>query len=884
MHHTATSSRLSALLSLLPALLIISVFTHALPSAAQTAPGLGYYLPGDVIYNPAIPTPQSVFGFEVGEWHVRHDLLREYMMAVAASSDRVTIAEYGRSYEGRRQHLLTITSPRNQARIEEIRERHLQLTDPARSGELNVEEMPAVVWLGYSVHGNEPSGSNAAPLSVYYYAAATGPEIEELLENTVILVDPSINPDGLDRFASWVNTNRSFHQNTDPDTREHRENWPGSRTNHYWFDLNRDWMPIQHPESRGRIAKYNHWMPHVLTDHHEMGTQATYFFQPGIPSRNNPLTPERNFELTAKLAEYHADFLNRIGSLYYTKESFDDFYPGKGSTYPDLRGTIGILFEQASSRGHLQDSQHGEVSFPFTIKNQFLTSLSTVQGAYELRADFSTFMRDFYRTAIEEARRSNIRGYVFGDADDPARVYHLLDILRGHQIEVHRLDRDITADGHRFEAGRAWVVPAEQPQYRFLTSLFETRTEFTDSLFYDISTWNLPMAFNIPYAELRGRAWNRNLMGERLGEPEFPSGIFYNIPEAYAYVFEWDGYYAPRALNRLLERDVRVMVASRPFAAATVNGRRDFTYGTILVPTGTQDRIGRVELNRIMQSIADEDAIDVYALETGLSLDGIDLGSPNFNSLRKPNMMVVVGSGVSAGEAGEIWHQYDQRYRIPVSMVDVEQFNSSSLERYNTIVMVNGNYNRVSQGAVERLRRWVSAGGTLIAQKNATQWAVNNNLATASFKRGDDDDEGGSTGESPAPRPYTDAALNRGAQMIGGSIFQARLDLTHPLAYGFRRELISVFRNNTLMMEPPKSPYAAPLRYTSDPLLSGYISSQNLERVRDIPGIVVSGVGSGRTILMSDIPHFRAFWFGTNKLFANAVFFGHTISGWTIER
>jgi hypothetical protein len=855
--------------------------------------GLDYYLPQDVTYNADIPTPQSVFGFEVGEWHVRHDQLLQYMEAVAAASDRVTITPYGRSYEGRQQVLLTISSPQNQENIEQIRERHLQLTDPDVSGGLDISGMPAVVWLGYSVHGNEPSGSNAAPLSAYYFAAAQGPEMDDLLENTVILIDPSINPDGLDRFASWVNQNRSFEQNTDPDTREHRENWPGSRTNHYWFDLNRDWMPVQHPESRGRIEMYNQWMPNVLTDHHEMGTGSTFFFQPGIPSRNNPLTPERNFELTARLAEYHADMLNSVGSLYYSKESFDDFYPGKGSTYPDLRGTIGILFEQASSRGHLQESSHGEVSFPFTIRNQFLTTLSSVRGTYALRAELHTFMRDFYRSAAVEAEQSDIRGYVFGDASDPARVWHLIDILQAHQIEVYPLERDLEAGGTRFEAGRAWVVPAAQPGYRLLTSFFEKRTTFTDSLFYDISAWTLPLAFNIPYAELQGRAWNRNLFGpEPAGSPEFPSGMFHNVPDAYAYVFEWDGYYAPRALNRLLTNDIRTQVASRPFTAGTANGSRDFTAGTILVPAGPRDAAGRQDLDRILQTIADEDAIDVYALETGLSLDGIDLGSPNFNSLRKPGIMIVTGSGMSQSEAGEIWHQFDQRYRIAVSMVDIDRLGSADLSRYNTIVLVNGNYSRITPGTVERLRRWVSSGGTLIAQKNAVRWAVNNNLASASFRRagsdenGDDDNEGSEkekdSESAREPRPYIDAAPARGAQLIGGAIFEARLDLTHPMAYGYRSGNISIFRNSTMMLEAPGNPYSAPLRYTSEPLLSGYISEPNLARLADSAGIVVSGVGSGRTILLADNHNFRAFWFGTNRLFANAVFFGHTISGNTV--
>jgi hypothetical protein len=509
------------------------------------------YMPKDVTYNPAIPTPSSVIGFEVGFRHVRHDQLVNYMYAVAEASDRITITEYARTHGMRPLLLLTITSPSNQLNIETIRQNHLQLSDPATSSNQNTDTMPVVVWHGYSVHGNEPSGANASMLTVYYLAAAEGPFIDKLLDDAVILVDPSINPDGLDRFAHWANMHVGKNKVADPNHREHLEVWPNGRTNHYWFDLNRDYMPVQHPESRGRIAKYHSWKPNIYNDFHEMGTNSTYFFQPGIPSRNFPLTPERTFELTHKIAEFHAKELNAVGSLYYTKESFDDFYIGKGSTYPDINGSVGILYEQGSSRGHIQESQYGLVTFPFTIQNQFLASISTMKAAVELRKPLLDHQREFFRSAIQEASASQIRGYVFGDEHDAARNMHLIDILRMHEIDVYELASDFSINDQSFKRGSAYIVPTNQKQYRFITALFETRTEFTDSLFYDVSTWTLPLAFNIPYSELRGRIWNNAYVGDMVQNADMPEGAMIGGRSSYAYAFEWDGYYAPKLANTL---------------------------------------------------------------------------------------------------------------------------------------------------------------------------------------------------------------------------------------------------------------------------------------------------------------------------------------------
>lgn len=834
---------------------------------------MDYYLPQDVTYNSEIPTPEEVIVMVPGEWHVRHDQLVHYMRTLAEVSDRVSLTEFGETYEDRSLLYLTITSPDNHQNIEQVRSNHVALSDPDQSENLNTEEMPIVLYMGYSIHGNEPSGSNASMLVAYHLAAAQGPEIEEMLNNSVILLDPSLNPDGLNRFASWANTHKSKNVVADPNSMELNERWPSGRTNHYWFDLNRDWMPVQHPTSQGRIENFHHWKPNILTDHHEMGSDATFFFQPGIQSRTHPLTPTRNQDLTKAIAGYHADLLDEEQRLYYSEESFDDFYYGKGSTYPDINGGIGILFEQASSRGHAQETIHGVMTFPFTIKNHFLSSLSTLKAAQDLRVDILNYQRSFFQEAAREASNASIRGYVYGDSADPARTHHFTEMLKRHEIEVYELAQDLEADGNQFQSGSAFVIPTDQKQHRFIEALFERRTTFTDSLFYDVSTWTMPYAFDLPFAELEGRSYSSNLLGTAVeGLPEFPEGEVVGGRTDYAYLFEWDGYYAPRAVNRLLNDGVRVKVAAKPFSSVIASGVKEFDYGTILVPVGPQ----KVESGRIyelMQQAASEDGLNVYAIRTGLTQSGMDLGSRNFENLQKPNVALIAGDGVSSYEVGEAWHLMDQRYAMTPTLLTKDRLAYADISRYNVMVMVNGGYNDLSDGSVEKIKNWVREGGTLIATKYAINWAKSNGLANIEFLEEEEDSS------EVVTQPYADRSAAQGAQYIGGSIFNTKLDLTHPLGYGYNDDDLTVFRNSTLFMKKAQNPYATPLYYTNEPLASGYISDENLEKLKGTAGIVVSGMGSGKVITMTDNPNFRAFWYGTNKLFMNAIFFGQTISG-----
>ncbi len=856
--------------------LFISLYLFSTFLSGQEGKDLSYYLPAEASYDEKIPTPESVLGYKVGKWHVRHDQLVSYMKALAASSERVSITTYAHSYEDRPLLLLTITSPENQKNIEQIRQEHIALSDPEKSKDIEIKDMPLVVYMGYGVHGNEPSATNSTLLVAYHLAALQGEEINDWLNKTVVLLDPSINPDGNARFAAWVNSQKSKNLIASPYSREHIETWPRGRTNHYWFDLNRDWLLVQHPESQGRIQQFQRWRPNILTDYHEMGTNATYFFQPGIPTRTHPLTPKENYELTGKIAQFHAQALDDIGSLYYSRESFDDFYYGKGSTYPDAHGSIGILFEQASSRGHLQESDHGLLAFPFTIRNQVATSLSTFQAAQKHRLELLDYQRRFYTSALEDAQKDTVKAYVVSSGKDPARFFHFLELLHRHKIDVHHLAERLVLEGEVYAAENSCIVSLSQPQYRLIKALFEKRTSFVDNLFYDVSAWTMPLAHNLAYLELDEKVYRSSLLGEKMGEAKAPQGKLLGGEKPYAYLFEWYGYYAPRSLNRLLANDFIVKVATQPFICGTGKEQIKFSRGTILVPVGVQKKAKLAELKSIIEKITNEDGVDVHALRTGLNPQGIDLGSPNFTKVDSPKALILVGDGVNGYDAGEIWHLFDQRLNIDLVLVRARDLKWVDWSKHQTLILADGSYS-IGDKDLQNIQGWVKNGGTIVAFKSAISWVANNGLAKIQWVE-DEVVEG-----KAERRSYAKLAQDFGEQYIGGTIVQARLDLTHPLAYGYERDKMALFQRGTLFFHPSENVYATPIVYTEKPLLAGYISAKNEAKLKNSAAVVVCSVGAGRTICLGNNTNFRAFWLGSNKIFLNAVFFGPLIDSSATE-
>jgi hypothetical protein len=827
---------------------------------------LKYYLPDSVSYNPAIPKPKDVIYHEVGEWHVTHDRLVNYMKALAAAApDRIKLEIMGFTYESRPQLLLIITSPKNQQRLEEIRQQHIQLTDPAKSGSLNIDNMPIVVYIGHSIHGNESSGANAALLSAYYLAAAQGKQIDELLDNVVILFDPSFNPDGLQRFSTWANQHKSKNLVSDPNSREFNEVWPGGRFNHYWFDLNRDWLPAVHVESQNRLEWFHKWRPNILTDHHEQGSNATFFFQPGVASRVNPLTPERNQELTAKLAKFHAAFLDRIGSLYFTKENYDDFYYGKGSTYPDINGAIGILFEQASSRGHLQQTANGLLSFPFTIKNQFTTTLSTLEGAKALRKEFLQWQRDFYKNSVTEAAADPVKAYIFGNTGDQKTIYEFATMLGRHRIDVYSFKNQVNISGNSYDPHESYVVPLNQPQYKVIKAIFSKTLNYKDSLFYDITAWTMPLAFGINSDEMNAAQLNQASPGSPVVN-NMPSGTVI-ARSGYGYLMDWRGFNAPAALYELLDNGINVKVAMGKFEMMVGGRAVKFNYGTILVPLQLQ-AAGSDKVLTVLQKVTTKYAVNIYSLEGGNALSGIDAGSSKFAPVTKPAIAMLVGQGVNATDAGEAWYLLDQRMNIPATHLEIPVFNRIELNRYNTIIMVGGTYTDLNK---DKLKNWVQSGGTLVLTEEAINWAAQNGISDVKFKRAK------SPADSVQRLSYVDREQIDGAQQVYGAIFGAEIDNTHPLAYGYTQKTVSLFKANRVFMEKSKNPYATPFYYGNNPLQSGWVSRENKEAIKNSAAVIVNTVGAGRVINIADNPNFRAFWLGGTKLFMNSIFFGRII-------
>ena len=831
-------------------IIYLYILSFTLISFGQENISLDYYFSQQDIstLNKDIPSPESVIGHPVGKWHISHDKLVEYMRKLASTSERITIEERGKTFEDRPLILLTITSKKNQQNINQIQKNHIDQTNGILTPKIDT---PLVVYQGFSIHGNEPSGSNSALLLAYYLAASNDDFVNKLLSNTIILLDPSFNPDGLQRFAYWANTNKNINLNPDSNDREYNEVWPGARTNHYWFDMNRDWLPVQLPESRARINTFHKWLPNILTDHHEMGTNSTFFFQPGVPSRTHPLTSKLNQDITRKISKYHVKALDEIGSLYYSEERFDDFYYGKGSTFPDINGGIGILFEQASSRGHIQNSDNGILTFPFTIKNQLTAGLSTLDAALNMRNEILDYQYNFYKKSREEGRKQKKSAIIFGDEKDAAKTYHLAEILKRHKIKFHHIRNNFSKDKINYKKNYSFVVPKDQKNFKLINAMFEKRTTFQDSLFYDVSAWTFPLAFNLDY----NMEISMDIAGKEVSELNKPLGIV-KSKSNYAYLMSWNEYYSPSVLNEILDNNIIAKVALKEFK---LNDKK-YDYGTILIPVKNQN-ISSNSLFEMLNSLAVENNLIIDGVDTGLA-DGIDLGSTEFKTINKQKVAVLVGEGINSYDAGEIWHLFDVRYGITITKLDVKSISKADLSKYSSIIMPSS-YG-LSDINTAKIIKWTEQGGNLIAFKNSLNWISKNKLLDLKFKTKKIQTKNIS---------FAQKENHFGAQVIGGAIFEAKLDLSHPINFGYKNKNISLFRNTTIFMDQDNISYNNPIIYSENPLLSGYISKENLEIIKSTVPFKTGAYKKGQVTCFSDNTNFRAFWYGTNKLLMNAIYF-----------
>ena len=815
-----------------------------------------YFLENYKPFNNSILSPEEFLGYEIGFQHTRHDQIVSYLTYLSTVSNKADLINYGKTHEGRNLVILTITSESNLNNLDDIQKEHLQYTIPGNSVTLN-KDLPIIINLGYGVHGNEPSSSEAAMLTAYTLVASMNKKIEKFRQHSVVFIDPTINPDGRDRHTQWANQNKSINLVADQYDSEHNEAWPRGRTNHYWFDLNRDWLLAVNPESRNKLKWFHNWYPNVVTDFHEMGTNSNYFFEPMKTNASvNPLIPEENYNvLSPKFAEYYVKALDSIGSFYYTKESFDETYPGYGSSYPDVQGALAILFEQASSRGHLQETNYGTISFGFTIRNQYLSSIATVEAAVDNKEILRDYQKRFFDSSLKEFKDDKVKAYEFGDLYDQNRNKAFIDKLLIHNVKV-------------YESKGKYIVPVNQTQSRMVKNFFETYDKYVDSVFYDASAWSMSNFYNMKSKKLK----NFNIESEVLSTNNLVKNVKVNKSE-YSYILDWDDYNSVATLNYLQKNNLITYSAFKPFSVKVneTSGIKNFNYGSILIPVSKQ-KMSSEKLYKIIKTAQEKFNVPIYNSKSGFSIKGIDLGSNNFRINKPVKVGLLVGEGVNSYEAGEVWHLMDTRIHMPLSKIRLSQFSRVPLDKYTTLIIVSGSYNQLTKTDIEKINNWVKKGNTLITIAKGSSWAIEKELVKESLLEPSND-------SIFSRKNYVSAAENIGRERIGGAILKVDIDLTHPLAFGYRDSSIPVYKNNNVFINKTKDHYSSVGVYSKDPHIDGYISEKNLKNnFKNTASLIVSRLGSGRVVMFADNPNFRGSWYGTNKLFLNAIFFGNNIN------
>ena len=837
-------------------LLLAALLLLPFAAAAQTA----YYFPdaAEADFDPAIPTPEAFLGYPIGSHYTRHDRIVDYLRELDRLSDRIELQEIGRSYEERPLLAVLVTSPGNHARREQLRAAHATLADPAAPA-IDTAQVPVVVGLYYSVHGNETSSGEAMLLTAWYLAASRAPEVQRWLDASIVLIDPAQNPDGRDRAANWHNAWKSNPPVADPLDKEHVEPFPMGRTNHYFTDLNRDWLAVTQRETRPKIALFHQWLPNVQIDFHEMGAASTYYFEPSPSNMHSPLLPRASYDFNVTLARYHAQALDALGSLYYTRENFDNFSPVYGSTYPDFHGGVGVTVEQGSSRGLVQDTAAGPLAFRFTIRNQLAVGLGTIRGAVAERAGLFALQKDFFRSALAQGRRHDSAAFVFGDVHDATLSRQLLDLLLLHRVEVHALASETTVEGRRFVPGHAWVVPAAQTQFRLVHAIFEDTPEVKESV-YGSTSYAIAPAYGLQFAALRHVPASA---GRVTALPETVSGVS-GGPARYAYALDWRDAAAPRVLAALLARDIRVRSAFQPFTARVADGQHAFSYGTLVVPVAGQP-LDAAALHAVVDTAAREAGVAVHALATGQSIAGVDLGSDSVRPLRAPKIALVMGQGVNATEIGSTWFALSEHVGWPATRLDPSQLARVPLDAYTSLVLAGGNYGDWSEATVGALRRWVEAGGSLVTFGSASQWVIEKKLADglAEVPAKDADDSG--RADFGARRELL--AEDR----ISGNLVSADADISHPLAFGVPRRAIVVNKETDVVLPAAKDRFSTVVRIDDAPRVNGFLSPRNRARLPGAPWAVVAATGRGNVVLFADDPAHRKYWRGTERLLLNAL-------------
>jgi hypothetical protein len=793
-----------------------------------------------------LKSPSDFLGYELGTQFTRHHQVVDYYEYLAkAAADRVKLTVYGETNERRPLILAYVSSVENLANLETIRQNHLK--DIEGTGDAS----KAIVWLSYNVHGNESVSTEASMKTIYELLT----QKSNYLENTLVIMDPCVNPDGRDRYVNWYNQFKNTPNQVDPNSKEHHEGWLSGRSNHYMFDLNRDWAWLTQIESQQRLKMFNQWLPHVHVDFHEQGVNSPYYFAPAAEPYHEVITDfQRDFQVT--LGRNHAKYFDANGWFYFTKEVFDLLYPSYGDTYPIYNGAIGMTYEQGGSGQAglgIKTAIGDTLTLTDRIDHHFTTGLSTVEVSSQNAGKLNEEFRKFHQN-----KDFTYKSYVLkGDKD---KLGALKSLLEKHNIAYGDLSSG-SYKGHSYSSGShgnlsinkdGMVVSTDQPKGTLVKVLFEPNAKLSDSLTYDITAWSLPYAYGLDAIATSSSVASQNER-ENISSPDIESG-------SYAYLTDWNSMEDARFLAALLNEGIRVRKADHPF---TVEGK-SFERGSLIITKGDNENKG--DFIRTLQNIATKFDKDITSTATGFVDSGKDFGSSSIQMITKPKVAVLSGGPTSTLRFGEVWHFFEQQLHYPLTVIDDEYSDRVDLNEYDVFVLPDGRYgNYFNEDELTELKNWVRSGGKIIAMGGSID-ALDGEKGFAIKKKKLAEKEG----EENSPQPYKDWERERIKGAITGAIFKTKVDNTNPLAYGYGSDYFSL-KLGSSAYEYLNNGNAVYLEQNTKPF-SGFAGVDAQERISESLVYGVENHGRGQIIYMVDNPLFRGFWENGKLFFANALF------------
>ena len=836
--------------------------------------------------DPRVPTPEKVLGFRIGDRFVTHAEVGTYLRAVAAAApERVRVETYGRTPEGRELLLAVVTSPENHARFEEHSEGIRSIFSPSSAKPAAPPAgLPLFVWFSYGVHGDEASSPDAAIATLYHLAASRDAETAERLRRVVVTMDPMVNPDGRMRYLSWLSTAVTGAPDPNPDAREHHPAWPRGRTNHFGFDLNRDWAWVTQAETLARIARYRKTPPQVHVDFHEMSPESSYFFPPAAEPLHAGLQAD-SLRWLGVFGRGNAAAFDARGWTYFVRETFDLFYPGYGDSWPFFNGAIGMTYEMAGgpAGGLAYRRRDGSI---LTLKERalkhFSTSLSTLATASAHRGEI---LRDF-AAARSASLAAPARHYFVAGNSDAYRLRLFAETLRLQGIHVKRADGPSSAGSLRIDTA--------QPSGALASALLDERAELPESFiekerakflrreedgFYDVTAWSLPIAFGLEVSRVAGRAPAASVEAElRPGRVERPGGRL-------GFLVRSPGLGAFPILARCAEKRIPASVGAKSFR---VSGEAYPVGSLFLRRDGAPP-----DLDTIVAELARTTGVDFLGVDSAWTEEGVALGSSSFVPWKPARVGLLMGPGVDRSSSGWALDAFHRVFRYPVSVLDVDDFGDAELARYETLIVPEASSRvtaSLAKGSAEALRAWVKGGGVLVGigsgaslmrEKDlglslATEWKPARERAAEK-----DSEESGAPTDPKKKKTEadseTDAARTAEADLpnrripIPGAIFRTRARPEHFLLFG-SADKPRVLLATDAPLVPPEDPFWTVVSIEREkPLASGHAWPEGVARMAGAPYLIAEPAGKGWAITFADDPNFRGFWLGTSLLFGNAA-------------